>query len=322
MTDQEFNLEKQLEKMTNEERDKVYNMLYDIWSKKTEINLLFTGTSLCGKSATITALIKESLRNTGANYPEDRYPKINDSPFPNRNIATNEEDFLSYEIKNITYWETPGFGQNMKKDAEILQKIEDQMDKTDSKHYYTIDLAIVIHDSSFSDQEITYRIFNCLSEKYQDRVMLIYNKKDIRLNSDPMWCDHYYYSAINSENGSELLTRILKSCIKTQAPLPTIFQDPPQPIKYANNNGVSYHKSFIETLKPLITDESTRNMIINIYDHFDDSQTFVNCIHAILNNNLQIPNLISVLIKLFVKLYISLSELAEIGHSESDENDR
>lgn len=309
MTNQKFDIIKQLDEMTGEEQEKVRKTLYNIWSKKKEINLLFTGASLCGKSATITALINESLINTGANYPEDRYPKINDSPFPNKNMATNEEDFLSYKIKNITYWETPGFGQNMRKDAEILQKIEDQLDKTDSKHYYTIDLAIVIHDSSFSDQEITYRIFNCLSEKYQDRVMLIYNKKDIRLNTDPMWCNHYYYSAINSENGSRLLTKILESCIETQAPLPTIFQGPPQPIIYANNNGVSYHSSFIETLKPLITDESTRNMIINIYDHFDDSQTFVNCIHAILNSNLQISNLISFLIKLLFKLYVELSEL-------------
>lgn len=309
MTDQKFYLEKQLEKMTNEEQEKVYKTLYDIWSKKTKINLLFTGTSLCGKSTTITALIDESLKNTGVSYPEDRYPTINSSPFPTMNMTNNKEDFLSYEINNITYWETPGFGQNLSKDAEILKKIEEQMVKTDSKHYYTIDLAIVIHDSSFSDQEITHRIFNHLSKKYQDRVMLIYNKKDIRLNSDPMWGNHYYYSAINRENGSDLLTKILKSCIATQAPLPTIFQGPPQPIIYANNNGVSYHSSFIETLKPLITDESTRNMIVNIYNHFDDSQTFVNCIHAILNSNLQISDLISVLIKLLFKLYVELSEL-------------
>lgn len=299
MTDQKLNLEKQLEKMTNEEQEKVRKTLYDIWSKKTKINLLFTGTSLCGKSTTITALINESLKNTGVSYPEDRYPIINSSPFPTMNMTNNKEDFLSYEINNITYWETPGFGQSLSKDEEILKKIEEQMVKTDTAHYYTIDLAIVIHDSSFSDQEITHRIFKHLSQKYQKRVILIYNKKDICLNSDLMWHNRYFYSAIDGKNGSELLTNILDSCKATPAPLPIVFQGSRRPTEHANGSGSSYHNSFIEALKSLISDESIRNQIIALYGYFEDSQTFLNCIYAIITNNPKI----SVIAKLLYLIY-------------------
>lgn len=147
-----------------------------------EIHLLFTGSTLCGKSTTIEMLEKEAIKQLGITaYPSNHYPAINPTPFPTlRSVNRSEEISIITRypvVKYITCWETLGFGLSQELDRHILNQIKEKMDTTQSADSnYLIDLTIIIHDYSFSDWRNTYNICNNLN--YDQRVLLAINQKE------------------------------------------------------------------------------------------------------------------------------------------------
>lgn len=147
-----------------------------------KINLLFTGSTLCGKSTTIERLEKEANKQLGIQYPSNHYPAINHTPFPTLcSVDSGEKNSIitrCHEVRNLTCWETLGFGLSQESDRHILNQIKKKMDTPTQSAYsnYLIDLTIIIHDYSFNDWRTTYNICNNLN--YGQRILLAINQKE------------------------------------------------------------------------------------------------------------------------------------------------
>lgn len=177
MNDYNNELKTRLASFEQNDVDCLKNIIKNYPSKPTKnIHLLFAGSALCGKSMTIKALMKESLNHY--------YPIINQTPFPSSNLTDNNEvAFYSFDDR-IKYWEAPGLGQSIQKDELIIDKLKLLMKEKDSHNnaHFMIDLAIVIHDSSFSDWQNTYTL--CKELTGTQRVILAINRKDTESSNE------------------------------------------------------------------------------------------------------------------------------------------
>ena len=91
----------------------------------TKINLMITGGTGCGKSSTINALFNQEKAKVGT------------SPSP------ETMDITSYEMDNLTIWDTPGLGDGIKDDMH-KKNIVNLLNKTDENGDPLIDLVLVI----------------------------------------------------------------------------------------------------------------------------------------------------------------------------------
>ena len=250
--------------LNDEDVKNIKNAINDYCSIPTEeLNLLFTGSTLCGKSTTIKMLEKEAIKYLDIQIPDIDYPEINNSPFPSFRKNTFITKYQA--IRNITCWETLGFGLYHNSDILILNQIKNIMDIPTQSigGKYLIDLAIIVHDYSFSDWRTTYNICNDLN--YDQRILLAINQKE---NPSPDnvfspeippiledMCNKknieiVYYNSHDDANVKRLLFSIITliNARKESYPL-LIINDESEPLMDTNNGSLSNSSTLIPQLR-------------------------------------------------------------------------
>lgn len=271
------------------------------------INLLFTGSSLCGKSTTIEMLEKEALKNTGIQLPGSFSPKINNTPFPSSSITENGEEcsiITSYhDIAAITCWETPGMGLCQESDSIIINQTKDKLNEFNRQvnNKPIIDMAIIIHDFSFDDWRNTYNI--CEELASSNRVLLAVNKKNNPASSKDISyeipyalrnrCKEHNIEIVCYDSHDEPSVRYLLFYIilliksrNIEAPL-IVIKDEIRPVLLLDNGCSINSTSFTYRLRAwgeLLGLPSVIKNVCDVLDKYDKANSIVNDVTAIALN--------------------------------------
>lgn len=136
------------------------------------LDVMVTGVTGAGKSTTLNSLFKKTVAEVG--YGTDP--------------MTMELD--SYSLNDaIRFWDTPGLGDGISKDAQHSRKLIDLLWKTYSfdggqNVYGFVDLALVIVDGSSRDMGTVYRLINdiIIPNIQHDRVIVAINQADMAMS--------------------------------------------------------------------------------------------------------------------------------------------
>lgn len=130
----------------------------------TKINLMITGGTGCGKSSTINALFNQEKAKVGTR--------------PNPETM----DITSYEMDNLTIWDTPGLGDGIK-DEQHKKNIINLLDKKDENGDPLIDLVLVILNGAVKEYGTDFNLINNviipnLGKDPEKRILVAINKAD------------------------------------------------------------------------------------------------------------------------------------------------
>ena len=136
------------------------------------LDVMVTGVTGAGKSTTLNSLFKRTVAEVG--YGTDP--------------MTMELD--SYSLNEaIRFWDTPGLGDGISRDAQHSRKLIDLLWKTYSfdkgaTNYGFIDVALVIVDGSTRDMGTVYRLINdiVIPNIQKDRVIIAINQSDMAMS--------------------------------------------------------------------------------------------------------------------------------------------
>ena len=134
------------------------------------LDVMVTGVTGAGKSTTLNTLFSEEVAEVGNGADP----------------MTMELD--SYRLSDcIRFWDTPGLGDGIAKDAEHSRKLIDLLWKTykiDNKKYGFIDLALIIVDGSTRDMGTVYRLINniVIPNIQHGRIIVAINQADMAMS--------------------------------------------------------------------------------------------------------------------------------------------
>lgn len=133
--------------------------------KDERVNLMITGCTGCGKSSTINALFNAEVAKVGT------------TPDP------ETMDIQSYELANLTLWDSPGLGDGGEADKRHIEKIVSKLRETNAKGQLLIDLVLVIVDGSSKDLGTAFTLINDviipnIGENPEKRILIAINKAD------------------------------------------------------------------------------------------------------------------------------------------------
>lgn len=160
-------------------------LILSIFNK--HINLMITGGTGCGKSSTINALFNAEKAKVGTgNDPETM-------------------SITEYKMENLTIWDTPGLGDDTKKDEIHKKNIIDILCKKDENGDPLIDLVLVIVDGVSRNMGSNYELINNvlipnLGKDPYKRIIVAINK------ADAVKSQHWDYE---KNKPDEVLTKIL-----------------------------------------------------------------------------------------------------------------
>lgn len=285
MNDYNNELKQQVAKFDQNDLYSLENIIKDYPSMPTKnIHLLFAGSALCGKSMTIKALMKEAQNHY--------YPIINHTPFASSNLSDkNDIAFYTFDDK-IKYWEAPGLGQNIQKDELIIEKLKSLMKEQDNHNnaHYKIDLAIIVHNSSFSDWQNTYILCKELAET--KRVILAINQK----TAAPPYNDYkscipekikhlidsshiIYYDSKNKDSTKALYTSIITVVENAPETRFIYISERNRPYIIPKNGYYRTSKDFIQDLSGKLAFYTSSQIVVKIcqiYEIYSDVQGFIN----------------------------------------------
>lgn len=136
---------------------------------KKEVNILIVGASGSGKSETINALLKE------ANIENQKALSKSGG-----NSVTM--DIESFKIGNCTIYDSPGLGDNLKKEDAHISKLVDKLKAFDKHGNELIDLVIlVLNASNFRNLKSEYQLINDIlipNMKNNQNLIIAINKVD------------------------------------------------------------------------------------------------------------------------------------------------
>ncbi len=106
------------------------------------VDILIVGATGSGKSSTVNSLFNMSVAKVGTTSdPETK-------------------DITSYELGNLTLWDTPGLGDSEEADEEYAREISLMLDETDDEGDPLIDIVLVVLDASSKDMGTTFRLIS------------------------------------------------------------------------------------------------------------------------------------------------------------------
>ena len=136
--------------------------------RNMKVNILVTGATGVGKSSTINALFNTEVAKVG--------------------VGVDPETTLieKYELDNLTIWDTPGLGDNVKTDKAIKRQMIRKMNETDDNGEALIDLVLVLVDASSKDLGTSFGVINdilvpCLGKDAEKRIIVALNQADVAM---------------------------------------------------------------------------------------------------------------------------------------------
>lgn len=136
------------------------------------LDVMVTEVTGAGKSTTLNSLFKKTVAEVGSGTDP----------------MTMELD--SYSLNDaVRFWDTPGLGDGISRDAQHSRKLIDLLWKTYSfdggrNVYGFIDLALIIIDGSTRDMGTVYRLINdiVIPNIQHDRVIVAINQADMAMS--------------------------------------------------------------------------------------------------------------------------------------------
>jgi predicted GTPase len=167
--------------------------------KNNNYNVLLVGSTGSGKSSTVNAILnRESAKvGTGAD-PETMH-------------------ITPYKYKDITFWDTPGFGDSINKDLDYARLISNKLNEIDENGKFCIDLILVILDAGSRDLGTPYQILNTViipslkQNNSNQKVIFAVNQADCALKNGKGWD---YEKNIPTPEGKKYLDEQLNSIKK------------------------------------------------------------------------------------------------------------
>ena len=148
------------------EKNERLSRLIKVRDKK--VNIILVGATGSGKSSTVNALFNMDVAKVGVGVD------------PETDLIT------SYELENLTIWDTPGLGDGIKNDEAYNKMLIDKLSELDKNGDPLIDLVLVILDASSKDLGTSYDLINnviipCLGEDKENRVIVGLNQADVAM---------------------------------------------------------------------------------------------------------------------------------------------
>lgn len=153
---------------SNQPDDEKQNSLSQLLRLRSqEINILLVGATGSGKSSTINALFDMNIAKVGITADPET------------------QEIEKYVLGNLVLWDTPGLGDDVRKDEEFANIIYQKLLEKNDEGKYLIDLVLVIIDSASKDLGTTYEIINkiivpCFEDE-QDRILIGLNQVDMAM---------------------------------------------------------------------------------------------------------------------------------------------
>ena len=112
--------------------------------KDTQVNILITGATGCGKSSTINALFGDNVAKVG------------------QTSRPQTMDISKYELDGgkIVLWDSPGLGDGKDADERHAKNIINKLYELDKNNKPLIDIVLVILDGSSRDLGTTFELIN------------------------------------------------------------------------------------------------------------------------------------------------------------------
>ena len=150
------------------EDEKNKRLSYLLRLKNNKVNLLIVGPTGVGKSSTINALFNTEVAKVGIG------------------VDPETSELQKYELDNLIIWDTPGLGDNVKRDKQIKKQLKAKLNEKVEGNTSLIDLVLVLIDASSRDLGTSYDLINdllipCLGKDAEDRIIIALNQADVAM---------------------------------------------------------------------------------------------------------------------------------------------
>lgn len=136
--------------------------------KYTPLNIMLVGGTGCGKSSTINAMFDMNVSKVGVG------------------VDPETSDISSYQLDNLTIWDTPGLGDSPELDEKYVTEIQKKLSELDKNGDPVIDLVLVILDASQKDLNTVYDCINdvlvpAMGKDAKKRILICINQADMAM---------------------------------------------------------------------------------------------------------------------------------------------
>ena len=162
--------------------------------REQKVNIMLTGSTGSGKSSTINAIFNMEVAKVGVG------------------VDPETASMDSFELDNLTIWDTPGLGDGVEADEKITETILAKLEQKDEEGNPLIDMVIIVMDSSTKDLGTTYHLINdvlvpTLGDEAEERIIIALNQADIAMKGQ-------HWDEANNEP-DEVLQAFLKDKAKS-----------------------------------------------------------------------------------------------------------
>ena len=136
--------------------------------REKKANIILVGATGSGKSSTVNALFNMEVAKVGVG------------------VDPETVTITSFELENLTIWDTPGLGDGIKNDESYNRMLIDKLSELDENGDPLIDLVLVVLDASSKDLGTSYDLINniiipCLEDDKENRIIVGLNQADVAM---------------------------------------------------------------------------------------------------------------------------------------------
>jgi len=129
---------------------------------------MLVGSTGSGKSSTINALFDMNVAKVG------------------EGVDPETQSIAKFELDNLTVWDTPGLGDGVERDEEIIDEILLKLQEKDENDKQLIDMVVMILDASTKDLGTYYKLINDVlipefGSSAKKRILIALNQSDIAM---------------------------------------------------------------------------------------------------------------------------------------------